>query len=61
MSALLVGSHIRGHASIRTRAVALVHVTLVTSNSFQYAIRFTRYFSCKLLLDYEIDNQKIIQ
>ena len=36
MSALLVGSHIRGHASIRTRAVALVHVTLVTSNSRYY-------------------------
>ena len=46
MSALLVGSHIRGHASIRTRAVALVHVTQATSNSFQYAIRFTRYVTC---------------
>ena len=47
MSALLVGSHIRGHASIRTRAVAICHVTLVTSNSFQYAIRFTRYVICE--------------
>ena len=47
MSALLVGSHIRGHASIRTRAVALCYVTLVTSNSFQYAIRFTRYVTCE--------------
>ena len=45
MSALLVGSHIRGHASIRTRVVALVHVTLVTSNSRSYMLVYFRYVS----------------
>ena len=40
LSALLVG-----HGTVRTRAVALLHVTMLSGNSFHYAIRYTRYSS----------------